>query len=429
MRKLFFISLLLVSALQLKAQSFIESPYSRYGLGELSYSTEPVTFSMGGLTAGFRDKFVVNSFNPASYTAFDSISFVFNGGFKGNYTHLRSETGDSYPFSMGLNSMLFGFRAARNWGIAFGLQPYSSVGYLMSTTSALDSTTNYTTTYEGSGGYNKFYAGTGIKLFKNLSIGLNASYIFGSINQSRRLVFDTSIYLSAKSVTTRFLNDLSFDAGLQYQILIKRDTSFNQNTVLTIGGSFGLPSELRGKESQLAVRYYTVNGFEYALDTTGQSDNVAGTVVLPYSITAGFVLARENKWSFGADMNIQNWSEYSAFGESDSLKNSFSIHAGGSYTPIAGSNDKLWKRMTYYGGFHYEKSYLSLRNQQLSKVGISFGCSFPLRPNFGNSTIVHTGIELGKMGTTDQSLIEENYIRFVLGLSIKEQWFVKRKYN
>jgi hypothetical protein len=33
------------------------------------------------------------------------------------------------------------------------------------------------------------------------------------------------------------------------------------------------------------------------------------------------------------------------------------------------------------------------------------------------------------MGTTSNNLIKENYIRFVLGISLKERWFEKKKYN
>jgi len=44
-------------------------------------------------------------------------------------------------------------------------------------------------------------------------------------------------------------------------------------------------------------------------------------------------------------------------------------------------------------------------------------------------SVITTGIEFGKMGTTNQNLIEENYIRFVFGISLKERWFEKKKYN
>jgi hypothetical protein len=37
------------------------------------------------------------------------------------------------------------------------------------------------------------------------------------------------------------------------------------------------------------------------------------------------------------------------------------------------------------------------------------------------------GFEFGKRGTTDNNLIEEDYFKFRLSLSLSEKWFVKRR--
>jgi len=427
--------ILLVSTFQIKAQSFVLSPYSRYGLGEMQNNTEPVSFSMGGLTTAFRDRYAINSFNPASYTILlhdqDSLPMLFNGGIKGNFSSQKNASQTSNRFSGSLNSFSFAFKGAENWGMAFGLQPYSSVGYNLETSFPIDSLANYTAKYEGSGGFNKFWMGHAVELFDHLSIGANVSYIFGSLSQTRRIVFDTNAYYNTKTMSSRYVGDFAFDAGIQYEMILKRDSLTSEKTRLVLGASVGFPTELNASESMLAMRYYASGGSEYIIDTTGVADDVEGTVSLPMSISGGFLLSRDQKWSFGADFKMQDWSDFKAFGESDSLKNSISINAGFSYSPAKKSSTKFSTRKTWYGGFHYDQTYLSLKGEELSKIGISFGCSWPLKSIYPRlqRSVITTGIEFGKMGTTNQNLIEENYIRFVFGISLKERWFEKKKYN
>lgn len=435
MKIYFVVLILLISTFQLKAQSFVVSPYSRYGLGELQNNTEPVSFSMGGLSAAFRDRYAINSFNPASYTILlhdqDSLPMLFNGGFKGNFSNQNTATQTSNRLSGSLNSFSFAFKAANNWGMAFGLQPYSSVGYNLETTFPIDSLANYTAKYEGSGGFNKFWMGHAVELFNNLSVGANVSYVFGSLSQTRRIVFDTSAYYNSKTISSRYVGDFAFDAGIQYEIILKSDSLTPKKTRLILGASVGLPGELNARQSMLAMRYYSVGGNDYIIDTTGVADDIKGSVTLPLSISGGFLLTKDQNWSFGADFRMQNWTGFKAFGESDSLKNSLSVNAGFSYTPDYSSTKNYFKRMTWYGGFHYDQTYLSLKGEELSKVGISIGCSWPLKSIYPRlqRSVITTGIEFGKMGTTNQNLIEENYIRFVLGISLKERWFEKKKYN
>lgn len=439
----------LLTAIRLSAQSYILSPYSRYGLGELQNNTEVTSFAMGGLTCAFRDRYAVNSFNPASYTVMlhdqDSLPMLFNGGFKGNYSNQSSSSQKSDRTSGSLNSFSFAFKAAKHWALGFGLQPYSSVGYTLETSLPLDSAVDYIARYDGSGGFNKLWMGHAVKLFDHLSIGANVAYVFGSLSQTRNILFDSSAYYNTKVMSSRFVGDFACDLGLQYDITLKRDSLSPKRTHLIIGAAAGIPTELNAKESIYALRCDTVSGAEYVLDTVGIRENVRGTISMPMYLSGGFMFIidrkgekknkpneeRSARWTIGVDFKMQDWSNFSSFGESDSLHNSFSVNAGFSVTPKNSQLSKYYEKMTWYGGLHYDNTYLSLKGEQLTKIGISFGCTFPLKPIYPKlqRSVLTTGIEFGKMGTTDQNLIEENYIRFVLGFSLKERWFEKKKYN
>ena len=78
MKKTITASLLLLSSLGLHAQSGTNSPYSQYGLGELSEQSGSFSRGMNGLAYGLRLNNQVNALNPASYSALDlSLIHIF----------------------------------------------------------------------------------------------------------------------------------------------------------------------------------------------------------------------------------------------------------------------------------------------------------------------------------------------------------------
>ena len=72
--------LLWIMATITMAQTSTNSPYTRYGLGELSDQHFGNSKAMGGIAYGLRNGSQVNAANPASYTAVDSLTFIFDAG-------------------------------------------------------------------------------------------------------------------------------------------------------------------------------------------------------------------------------------------------------------------------------------------------------------------------------------------------------------
>ena len=62
------------------AQNNTNSPYTRYGYGQLADQGSGNSKGMGGIAYGLRDRYQINFANPASYTAVDSLTFLFDGG-------------------------------------------------------------------------------------------------------------------------------------------------------------------------------------------------------------------------------------------------------------------------------------------------------------------------------------------------------------
>jgi hypothetical protein len=126
------------------------------------------------------------------------------------------------------------------------------------------------------------------------------------------------------------------------------------------------------------------------------------------------------------DVNWRNWKEYQAFGRSDSLQNSFSFNVGGEYIPKHNSITSYWHRVRYRLGFRYENTYLNINGQPIKEFGISFGLGFPFNRS---KSMLNFAFEFGNKGTVENSLVQENFLKFTFGLTIYERWFLKSKYK
>ena len=67
-----------------------------------------------------------------------------------------------------------------------------------------------------------------------------------------------------------------------------------------------------------------------------------------------------------------------------------------------------------------------VNDEPINEFGMSFGLGIPIGTFFSNANL---GIELGQRGTKDSGLIQENFLRLSVGLSLNDKWFTKRKFN
>jgi hypothetical protein len=85
-----------------------------------------------------------------------------------------------------------------------------------------------------------------------------------------------------------------------------------------------------------------------------------------------------------------------------------------------------FQKISYRVGLRYAKSYIELRSHRIEQSGLSFGVSLPIARSRSS---VHLGMEIGRLGTTSDNLIQENYFLITLGISVIENWFIKRKFE
>jgi long-subunit fatty acid transport protein len=348
----FLLVLLLMITGFAEAQTRVSSPFSRYGIGDMYSNNNARSLALGGISQGLRVPTSINYSNPASYIIFDSASFNNEAGLISNSITLKTASqSQSYTYS-NLGYLTFGFPVTRWWGASFGLVPYSNVGYNIKAPEVLDSIGYVDYIYEGSGGFNKAYFGNSFKVAKGLSVGFNASFLFGSSDKIRTLDFhtDSSDFFDLEVRNSVIINGMDYEFGLQYEL------EFGKSNFLVLGATYHNATEVKGKNDYL-VRRFAGSVETNVIDTLINITQESGKILIPQSFAGGFSLGSKDQnfqWMLGADVKWQKWSDFELFGVKDSLKDDLQISFGGEIVPTPSSNS-YFKRMHYRIGGRYHQ--------------------------------------------------------------------------
>ena len=396
------------------AQLGTSSPYSRFGLGDLQGNAFPVYNALGGGVTALSSSNSVNPSNPASYTSFRANSFLFSTGGLHNTTQIQNSTDKQVVNNSAFSHLTIAFPISSKLGASFGMLPYSNIGY---TLNARDSVVNADMIYTGDGGLSKVYFGGAYEPFKGFSLGINASYLFGGLNRRKKLDYDDESFFDSRSNSSINLKGYYYELGLLYKKELANEKE------LSFGLTANNNSTLRAKRTNIVE---TISGpYEIIKDT---ASNIVewGEVTLPNYISTGLMYRDGEKWLLIADYSMQNWADYTLLGESDDLSNSMRLSGGLQYTPEFNSVTKYYKRMQYRLGAAYSNTPLTLNDTQLKEMSVSFGFGIPVKKS---RTKYDVSFTLGQRGTTDNSLIKEQFVKFGLSVSYDGIWFVKRKYD
>ena len=402
------------------AQINTNSPYSRFGVGDIARKGFGQNHAMGGIALGMRSSKYIHYLNPASYSSQDSMSFIFNFGLLGNTTKFKTSDLSHTCKNINLHHLAIAFPVTKWLNSSIGLVPYSNVGYKIKQVDILENigTVNYF--YNGSGGLQQFYIGNAIKISKNFFVGFNGSYLFGSLNQKISLTFpDNNTLFNTVTNTKIIIGDFYFTYGIQYT------NSYKDKFNYTIGLSLNSERKITARQDILTQNILSYNE-SLLIDTLENISGQKSHILIPTKLGIGFAINRSDKIIFGADYYQQDWSQFTSVGAKDSLVNSNSLHVGLEYTPDLRAFNNYLKRIHYRFGGHYSNTYLQLKGEQLKDFGISFGVGFPFR---NIKTSFNISFELGQRGTLINNLIKENYRFISFSLTLYEFWFFKPKFD
>tara|TARA_B110000003_G_scaffold276446_1_gene322953 strand:+ start:3208 stop:4497 length:1290 start_codon:yes stop_codon:yes gene_type:complete len=427
MIKKIIILLTVFTTVQAFSQRSTSSPYSYFGVGE-EFGTRTVEqISMGGIGAAYNSIRYLNFTNPASLSELRYATYVF--GILNNDLTIKDATTKQSTNSTNLSYFSLAFPITKKMAVVFGMQPTSSVGYsLINTLTNEDGDPIEITQFSGAGDVNRIYGGFGLKLFKGFSVGFEADFLFGNI-QNYVLNVREDVDLATKNVENSNVRGGSIKLGTQYKTTVAKDLN------LHIGASFKLGNALEseGDESLYSLSLGSV-GFEVPKDTLFSGPLIAN-LERPLETVLGIGLGKINKWYAAVNYKLQDALVPSGY--LDNTEQSFRygksnrISVGGFYIPKINSISSYLKRVTYRAGLKYEKLGLLVNGTSNSNTftgiddfGISFGLGLPLGNRLSN---LNLGFEYGKKGTIDNGLLEENYFNFRLSLSLNDVWFKKRK--
>lgn len=421
---------LLPTASSLYAQTTAgsNSPYSRYGFGLLSDRATGFNKGMSGVAYGMRDGHELNPANPASYSSIDSLSFLFDVGMSFQNGRFSSGNQHTNAKNTSLDYITAGFRLSENLGMSIGLLPFSTIGYSMTSTTPMDDGTfTRTESYLGEGGLRELYVGAGWKPFHPLSLGFNLGMLWGEMNHIVQASVSTT---DAHSLRRQYASDITTykaSVGLQLDFPVAKDHE------VVFGATYGL-----GHKINSPAHFYNQTSDGTSI-ISGDSLTTHNAFELPHTIGAGISWRYKKSLRVGADYEFQKWSglrypgvtetsqEVSYQPMTGSFNNSHRIAIGADYVP--NPNGIRWRHFVRYNvGFSYRSAYTRVDGTKGPRdYMVSAGVGLPITNRYNNRSMLNLSVQYEWVKPRFAGQIKEQYLRFCLGISFNERWFMKWK--
>ena len=414
-RQTLLVFLLLMVSGAVVAQNNTNSPYTRYGYGQLADQGSGNSKAMGGIAYGLRDKFQVNFANPASYTAIDSLTFMFDGGISLQNTNFSDGKVKQNAKNSSFDYITMQFRLGKWAAMSVGLLPYSNIGYSMGEyrADAGYPEGSSTVTYSGDGGLHQLYLGAGFKILKNLSVGANVSYLWGDLSHVRALQFpNNSSALPLTTTTGTSITSYKLDFGAQYT------HQFGKKHAMTLGAVFSPGHDLSNDSYVQEVLGSNDTGM-----TVDTRDTIA-TFGTPMSFGVGATYVYDDRLTVGADFTFQKWSSVTYMNKVGAFCNRTKIAVGAEYLPNP-MGRSYFAHVKYRLGAYYSQPYYKIDGERAAnEYGVTAGFGLPIPRT---RSVLSLSAQYVRVQGTNPAFLNENTLRVCVGVTFNERWFFKRK--
>jgi hypothetical protein len=397
------------------------TPYTFYGIGDLSSPGLSYHRGMGGIGIGMRNNRTINYLNPAALSAQDTLSFMFDFGAEMQNYYLSGAGQSSVNNSFNMHHMVMSFPVWGKMVAALSVLPYSSIGYDISRKETdpaiLVESGDVTYSHQGEGGLNQVMLSLGYSIGR-FAVGGQAQYIFGSIDRFDNVDFTTATGMSkVNSGKLIKASNFAFALGAQYTQPLGKYS-------LTAGAVYQFRNNMPVEKIDFI---YSIGGL--GTDTLRYDRNPNARLLVPASLGLGVTLSEGSKWLVGLDYTYQNWRQ--AEFDAPSSRNfkpmpEHIIRAGFEYTPNRYDIRYFLKRWSYRGGLFFENTYLQFDATRIKNYGLTLGIGIPIG-NMNNA--VNIAAELGQRGTTRNDLIRERYWKVSVSFSLYDIWFIKQRFE
>ncbi|WP_343637476.1 hypothetical protein [Fluviicola sp.] len=430
------------------AQTTSSSPYSTTGIGEEGALPEAQYGGMGNISGISFDSTLINTYNPSSYSQLSFGQPLFSVGVSSKFSTYTTSAGSFQGKTTGISNITMAIPMGKFFGIALGLKPFTRKGYDLSQRSyAYDDSTTFS--YKGYGSTNLLFVGLAYSIIKNdrsnLSLGFNVGYLFGSVTNERRSVFDANSPAGGVDQTTYRLKSVHYSFGASYQRFLDVD----KRKQLFLSAVY-TPKISINAFRDYALYYATdVNNQLSYVDTATYVDNNKGKIVFPskqtfgagYAFSPDTKLSNKQKFQLGvfAEVDLMQWKSYDekfdAHTTSVTFTNTFVSKIGLQYIPSIdftkkSKGAKYFTKVKYRIGGEYGLLPNSMNGRQLKTAVATIGFGFPFLSQKTNSSL-NVSFQYGSTGTGNAADLKERFYSINFGIIIApssyEKWFKKYK--
>ncbi|KFF25542.1 membrane protein [Chryseobacterium vrystaatense] len=435
MKKIFAVSFISVGYF-LNAQSISNSPYATYGIGDVKYDNTIETASMGGISTAYISDFTssFNFANPANNSNFELTSIKLeatneNNYFKTNYNNTKSTKHSTY-----LSNIALAFPLSQKVKMGLSYQPYSSKSYDIKNRTVLEDDSYYENRFKGSGTLNTAQVAVSYKIDQNFAVGLRANLYFGNLYDLNELVsYEKDGTPKAEYIngyeTKNSIKNFNFTLGGSYQSLNTRtDKKLTIGATATFGNTSNMTTDYTNSTYIYADNLQTSkapNSISVIEQKSTSSKNL-----LPLQASLGVGYGSENHWFVSGQLDYKKGEDISYFGKTFDFQDTYRISAGGWYLPNYNNFRNYFSRVVYRYGAFYERGNLKIDGNSINKFGISAGVLLPFKTSsITRMSGLELGVEVGKRGTLNNNLINQNFINLRVGFNFADRWFRKSLYN
>lgn len=406
------------------------SPYSIFGIGDISKEGTAYNKSMGGVGIASRNNRVINYLNPAAITARDSLSFMADFGLQQSNNVYKQGNVKSAHNTFNIYDFVMTFPIYRSSAFMVGITPFSDVGYDFSSYETnqdiIGNTGNISYDSYGAGSIYQVFFGAGVTFWKRLSLGAEVIYYFGNIDKVTNMKYSDTSYRSINSGTDLSLNGTTGKFGLQYEQKLGGDVS------MTVGATYRLGTKMKGYSTnyRYANQESISDTLNFRVDTLSAADVNFGD-----ELGVGISVKGADKWSAEINYVRSDWrnsgfdsqSGFSVIGQSKFTSTiSHSFRAGFEITPNRNDIRYYMRKCTYRAGAYYDRSYYKLDGHNVNSMGVTLGITLPISKLYNG---VSLGVDMGQRASTKNNMIRERYAMFVIGFNIHDIWFRKNQYQ
>ena len=433
--RILLLSVFLIISISVSAQEGTYgaySPYSIFGIGDMSQEGTAYNKSMGGVGIATRNRKHINYLNPASITARDSLSFMADFGLVQNNKFFAQGDLRSGNNTFNIYNFVMTFPIWRTSAFMVGLTPYSDVGYDFSSIETnpeiIGNTGNISYDSYGKGSVYQAFIGAGVTFWKKLSVGAEMIYYFGNLDKVTNMDYSDVSYRSLNSGSELMLRGMTGKFGLQYE------QKLSGNVSMVVGTTYKLGTDMKGFATnyRYANQSSVTDTLKYNVDTLARSGVRFGD-----ELGIGIAFKGGEKWSAEFNYLRSDWRNsgmddtpgFSAIGDSkfsSTVSNSF--RAGFEIVPNRNDIRYYFKRCAYRAGAYYDQAYYKLDGHSVNSMGLTFGITLPVYKNTLHNGI-SLGVDIGQRASTRYDMIRERYVKFVIGFDIHDIWFIKNQYQ